>query len=103
MKSNFFFFKKKLKIKDLFPNSFFKKNVFVNEIKPLEISKKNDLSFFENIKYKSFAEQTSCSFCITTNKLEKFLPKNVEKIVVKNVLLELAITLKKIICKRFRN
>ena len=96
MKSNFFFFKKKLKIKDLFPNSFFKKNVFVNEIKPLEISKKNDLSFFENIKYKSFAEQTSCSFCITTNKLEKFLPKNVEKIVVKNVLLELAITLKKI-------
>ena len=34
--------------------------------------------------------------CITTEKLEKFLPKKLLKIIVKNVLFELAIILKKI-------
>ena len=38
---------------------------------------------------------TKASFCITTEKLEKFLPKNVERIIVKNVLFELAKVLKK--------
>ena len=39
---------------------------------------------------------TKAKFCVTTINLEKFLPKNTEKILVKNVLLELSNILKKI-------
>ncbi len=59
-------------------------------------AKKNDLTFFDSIKYKSYALKTNASACLTSKKLEKFLPRNLEKIIVKNVLYELAKVLKKI-------
>ena len=93
MNSNFFS-KKKLKIKDLFKNITTKDNFTVNEIKPLHTAKKNDITFFDTIKYRLLAHSTKASVCITTDKLEKFLPKKIEKIIVKNVLFELAKTLK---------
>ena len=96
MKPNFFFLKKKLKIKNIFPKAKIKKNFFINDIKSLQFAKKNDLTFFDASKYKSMALNTKGSVCITTENLTKFLPKNVEKIIVKNVLLELALALKKI-------
>jgi len=97
MKSSFFFTeKKKLYIKKLFPNNNFKKNLKIKSIKILKKSSKDDLTFFDSIKYKSQALITNASYCITTKKLEKFLPKGVEKIIVKNVLFELAKVLKKI-------
>jgi UDP-3-O-[3-hydroxymyristoyl] glucosamine N-acyltransferase len=95
MISNFFFKKKTLKIKDLFKNISSKNNFIVNNISPLNNAVKNDLTFFDTIKYKSLAKNTKANACITTEKLEKFLPKNTLKIIVDNVLLELALALKK--------
>ncbi len=95
MISNFFFKKKTLKIKDLFKNISSKNNFIINNISPLNNAVKNDLTFFDTIKYKSLAKNTKANACITTEKLEKFLPKNTLKIIVDNVLLELALALKK--------
>jgi UDP-3-O-[3-hydroxymyristoyl] glucosamine N-acyltransferase len=96
MNPNFFFKKKKIKIKDLFNKVSLNKNFLVNDIKPLYKAGKLDLSFFDSLKYKSEAINTKAGACITTNQLQQFLPKNVEKIIVKNVLFELAVVLKKI-------
>ena len=96
MNSNFFFKKKKLKIKDLFKKIDLNKNFLVNDIKPLYKADRLDISFFDSLKYKSEAIKTKAGACITTNHLKQFLPKNVEKIIVKNVLYELAVVLKKI-------
>ena len=96
MKEVVFFKKEKFNlIKDFFPNLDLK-NQKMNYVKPLHKSKKFDLSFFDSIKYKNFASETKASYCITTKKLEKFLPKTTYKIVVKNVLLELTRVLKKL-------
>ena len=73
------FFKKKSSfINTLFSDFKSKKNTKVNNINTLKKSKKFDLTFFDSIKYKSHASNTKASFCITTNKLEKFLPQEVE-------------------------
>jgi len=90
MNSNFFLKKNKIILKKLFRNVNFKKNYILNNICPLNKAKKGDLTFFDSLKYKSLAINTKATACITTNKFEKFLPKYVEKIIVKNVLLELA-------------
>ena len=96
MKQIFFFKKNKIQIKKLYQNLNFKKNFIINSVSSLEKAKKNDLTFFDSIKYKSFATNTQASACITTEKLKFFLPKNIEKIIVKNVLFELANVLSKI-------
>tara|TARA_B110000211_G_scaffold231366_1_gene292835 strand:- start:7232 stop:8197 length:966 start_codon:yes stop_codon:yes gene_type:complete len=96
MSSNFFFKKKNIKINKIFPKIKFNNNFTVNSVKPLEFAKSNDLTFFDSIKYKSQALNTEAIACITTEKLAKFLPKNTQRIIVKNVLLELALALKKI-------
>ena len=54
------------------------------------------LTFFDSIKYKEFAAKTKASACITTEKIKKIFTKKLEKIIVKNVLFELAKVLKKI-------
>ena len=91
-----FFRVKQINIKKLFPNFQFKKNLIVNSIKPLDKASKNDLSFYESRKYIEYAQNTKSIFCLTSEKLAGDLPKNTEKIIVKNVLLELALVLKKI-------
>ena len=96
MNSNIFFFKKKYKFSKLFPSIRVKKDFFINDIRPLCLAKKNDISFLDSIKYKSQAYKTKASYCITIEKLAKFLPSSVNKIIVKNVLFELANVLKKI-------
>ena len=96
MNSNFFFKKNKIKIKELFPSINFKENFTVNSVCPLNIAKKHDLTFFDSIKYKSLASNTKASVCITTKKLENYLPINTKKITVGNVLFEMAKILKKI-------
>ena len=92
------FFKKEKfnQINKLFPKNKFEKIFKFNNIETLEKSKKNDLSFFDSIKYKNLAEKTKASYCITTKRLEKFLPQTTKKILVQNVLYELATVLKKI-------
>ena len=93
---NFFNFKPSY-IKNLFPNHEIKKNVKINDIKPLISADSNDLTFYDSKKYKDLANSTKASFCITTVNLSPDLPKKTEKILVKNVLFELTMLLKKII------
>ena len=96
MTSNIFFEKKKISLQNIFKKIKFKKNFAVDNILPLSKSEKNDLTFFDSIKYKADANLTKSRTCITTQKLEKFLPKKINKIIVKNVLFELSQILKKI-------
>ncbi|PDH19716.1 MAG: UDP-3-O-(3-hydroxymyristoyl)glucosamine N-acyltransferase [Pelagibacterales bacterium MED-G43] len=96
MKSISFFSKKNLSLREIFLNSKINKNFIVNDVKPLDTAKNKDLTFFDSIKYKSMAAKTAAGACITTKSFEKFIPAKVEKIIVKNVLLELAHVLKKI-------
>jgi UDP-3-O-[3-hydroxymyristoyl] glucosamine N-acyltransferase len=97
MKSPLFFKKKKNNfLHQLFPYLKLKKNLKINEIKPLDKCKKLDLTFFDSTKYKVIASSTKASYCLTTEKLAKFLPKTTECIIVKNVLFELAKLLKEI-------
>ena len=96
MNSNFFIKKKNISLNKLFSNNNFKKSFIVNNVKPLIKAKKNDLSFFDSVKYKDDAIKTEAGACITTNNLEKFIPKNTQKIIVKNVLFELARVLSEI-------
>ncbi len=91
-----FFKKRSYFLKELFPGKNFKKNFKILRVKPLLNSNKNDITFFDSIKYKNEASKTKAGACITTEKLKHLLPKNLELIIVKNVLLELAQILKKI-------
>ena len=95
-KTKIFFNSKPTSLKSLFPNHKIKRNIKINVVKPLISAGKNDLTFYDSKKYKHLAESTKASFCITTVNLSHDLPKKVEKILVKNVLYELAILLKKI-------
>ena len=90
MNSNIFFKKKNIKIAKLFPSNKFKENFIVNSIKPLFSAQKKDITFFDSQKYKQDLTKTKASVCITSERLEKFLPITFEKIIVKNVLFELA-------------
>ena len=90
MNSNIFFYKKNIKIDKIFPNFKFKKNFDVNSVKPLLLAKKNDITFFDSTKYISDLKKTKASVCITSKKLEDYLPINITKIIVDNVLYELA-------------
>ena len=95
MLSTVFFKKKSCLINTLFSDLKSKKNIKINDVKTLRKSKKFDLTFFDSMKYKSDALVTKATYCITKKKLEQFLPKGVEKIIVKNVLFELAKVLNK--------
>ena len=96
MTKNIFFKKKNIKLKSLFPNLKTRKNFTILGVKPLHKAGKNEVSFFDSAKYKEIAINTKASACITTEKISKFLPKTTEKIIVKNVLFELAKTIKTI-------
>ena len=91
-----FFKKKKIKLKELFPKKNFTKDYYINNVRSLSQAKKNDLTFFDKPIYANQALKTKASICITTENLKKFLNKNTDRIVVKNVLFELANVLKKI-------
>ena len=86
MNSNLFFKKNKIKIKKIYKDSSLKKNFIIEKISSLDKAKNNDVTFFDNIRYKSLAIKTKAGACITTDKLKFFLPPNVDKIIVKNVL-----------------
>ena len=96
MKKNVFFQKKNIKLTQLFPNLKFKKKIKVIDIKPLYSASENDITFFDSINYMTLASKTKSKICITNKKLEKFLPKYTERVIVDNVLFELARVLKQI-------
>ena len=90
MQKNIFFKKKNIKVKKLFNDYKVKKNFLVNDIRPLEKASNFDISFLDSFNYVNLASKTKAGLCITTEKLKDFLPNNVEKLIVKNVLFELA-------------
>ena len=55
------------------------------DIKDLLNSKKNEITFFHSKKYKTIANNTKASFCITTKNLQNELPKSCIQIIVDNV------------------
>ena len=50
MSSNIFFKKKNIKFNKLFPKEKLNYNFQVNDIKPLDRAKKNDITFFDSVK-----------------------------------------------------
>ena len=64
---------------------------FINDIKDLENSKINEITFFHSKKYKSVASNTEASFCLTTENLKDELPINCKPIIVDNVLVSTSI------------
>ncbi len=96
LSTNTFFKKNKLYVSKLFPSIVFKNNFLVNDIKPLDKASKKELTFFDSAKYTYNASKTEASACITTKDLQKYLPPTTEKIIVNNVLFELATVLKKL-------
>jgi len=57
------------------------------DIKDLQNSKVNEITFFHSKKYKTVAKNTKASFCITSKNLQIELPKTCIPIIVDNVLL----------------
>ena len=90
MTSNIFFKKKNITIDKIFPNIKHDKKFTVKSIKPLITAGVEDITFFDTVKYKDDLIKTKSRICITSKKLENFLPKNLQRVIVKNVLFELA-------------
>ena len=66
-------------------------NPNIIDIKDLQNSKLNEITFFHSQKYKFVAKNTKASFCITTEKLKNELPNNCKPIIVDNVLVSTSI------------
>ena len=62
----------------------------ISDVKTLDKATKNDITFFNSLDYKSYAEKTKAAACITTKNLEQYLPKECIRILVKNVLFSTA-------------
>ena len=60
------------------------------DIKDLYNANKESLTFFHSKRYKEVVKSTKASFCLTSDLLKDFLPKNCEPIVVNNVLTAVA-------------
>ena len=52
------------------------------DIKDLQNSKSNEISFFHSKKYKAVANNTKATFCITTKNLQNELPKSCKPIMI---------------------
>ena len=67
-----------------------KSKIKISNIKTLDKATKNDITFFNSLDYKSYAEKTKAAACVTNKNLEFYLPKECIKILVKNVLFSTA-------------
>ena len=91
------FFKNKgpFRIDEILSQINIKKNLINFELKIFDIkdlinATNKDITFFHSKKYESVASVTKASYCITTNQLSSFLPRNCQAIEVDNVLLTIA-------------
>ena len=55
------------------------------DIKDLSSADQNSITFFHSKRYKEVAKTTKASFCLTSNLLKDYLPKNCKPIIVNNV------------------
>ena len=65
--------------------------LIIKDIKDLKNSQINEITFFHSKKYKSIANNTKASFCLTTENLKSELPNNCKPIIVDNVLVSTSI------------
>lgn len=86
-KTYFYDVLKKLNIK----NKKIYENVLINDIQNLDQAEKNDITFFHASKYKHLLKITKSKIIITTSQLSHFLPKSKIKLIVDNVLINVAI------------
>ena len=68
-----------------------KEDLNITDIKDLQNSKINEITFFHSKKYKLVANNTKASFCITSQNLKKELPNSCKPIIVDNVLVSTSI------------
>ncbi len=95
MSKNIFFERKgPFSIKNLFNNKNLK-DLKITDVKTLDKAGSSEITFFDSVKYKDIAETTKAGCCITTKKLENYLPQNCLKILTKSVLFELAVITRK--------
>ena len=66
-------------------------DLVVNDINDLQNSNSKEITFFHSKKYKTIANATKASFCITTENLRNELPNKCIPIIVENVLVSTSI------------
>ena len=93
--NNTFHKKKKIKINDILAFLKIKKvssihNKTINDVKPLDLAKKNDISFFHSIKYKKILNKTKSKYILISSKHSNLVSRKNNLIIVKNVLVSLA-------------
>ena len=71
----------------------FKKHKVI-DIKDLATATSNEITFFHSKKYEYLASKTKAAYCVTTANLSKTLPIDCNKIVVDNVLINIAMITK---------
>ncbi len=70
-------------------------NLLVKDIQDLYNADKECITFFHSKKYNQIAKKTKASYCITTQNLKDYLPKNCAPIVVENVLISTSLITQK--------
>ena len=66
------------------------KSDLIKNVNDLINANNNEITFFHSKKYENFAKKTKASYCVTTNKLKKYLPTTCKKIITNNVILTMA-------------
>ena len=62
----------------------------ITDIKDLNSSQKNEITFFHSKKYFDLAKKTKASYCLTSENFQSFLPNNCKPIITDKVLLHTA-------------
>ena len=62
----------------------------ITDIKDLNSSKKNEITFLHSKKYTDLAKKTTASYCLTSKNFKSFLPNNCKAIITDKVLLHTA-------------
>ena len=73
----------------------YKEKILIKDLKTLDKANKNHISFLNSLDYINSAKKTKASYCITTQNLKDYLPKNCTPIVVKNVLISTSLVTQK--------
>ena len=71
------------------------KNRSIKDIQDLYNADKDYITFFHSKKYNEIAKKTKASYCITTQNLKDYLPKNCTPIIVENVLISTSLITQK--------
>jgi len=96
MNQNIFFTKKnKIKINDILVELKLKKlssnyNNTINDIKPLDLANKNDITFFNSVKYKNLLKNTKSKFVLISKKHSNLISSKNNLIIVNDVLVSVA-------------